>query len=69
MNPNLAPYKIAQRAKTDKDTAVVLLHCGYLNKNTAKALPSILKYYKDNNYEFRVIDENTPEVFRLKKNK
>lgn len=69
MNPNLDPYKIAERAKTKKDTAVVLLHCGYLNKNTAKALPAILKYYEDNKYEFKVIDETTPEVFRVKKNK
>lgn len=69
MNPNLDPCKIAQKAKTKQNTAMVLLHCSYLNKNTAKALPSILKYYEDNHYEFRVIDENTPEVFRVKKNR
>lgn len=69
MNPKLDPYKIAERAKSKKENAIVLLHCGYVNKNTAKALPSILKYYKDNNYEFRAIDENTPEVFRLRKNR
>ena len=69
MNPNLDPNKIAQRAKSTKNPAMVLLHCGYLNKNTVKALPSILKYYQENNYEFRAIDENTPEVFRVRKNK
>jgi peptidoglycan/xylan/chitin deacetylase (PgdA/CDA1 family) len=46
----------------------LLLHCDQTNKNTAKALPTIIDYYKDLGYEFKVIDENTPEYyFRFKK--
>lgn len=67
MNPKLEPYKICERAKSKNENAIVLLHCGYVNKNTAKALPNILKYYKDNGYEFKVIDETTTEFFRLRK--
>ncbi|SHI65062.1 Peptidoglycan/xylan/chitin deacetylase, PgdA/CDA1 family [Clostridium cavendishii DSM 21758] len=69
MNPRLDPGRIAQRAKSKKDMAIVLMHCGYVNKNTAKALPDILKYYKDNGYKFKVIDESTPELYRVRKKK
>ncbi len=32
-----------------------------------KALPDIIDYYKNEGYQFRVIDENTPEMyFRIK---
>ncbi len=43
------------------------MHCSYLSKNTVKALPSIIQYYKDNGYEFKTIDENTPEEFHFMK--
>lgn len=69
MNPSLAPYKIFSRAKSDKNPAVVLMHCGYLNKNTAIALPEIIDYYKSKGYEFKVITEDTPEVYRLSKHR
>ncbi|WP_160679642.1 polysaccharide deacetylase family protein [Clostridium sp. C8-1-8] len=69
MNPKLAPYKILTKAKSDKNPAVVLMHCGYLNKNTAIALPEIIDYYKSKGYEFKVITEDTPEVYKLRKNR
>ena len=43
------------------------MHCAYMSKNTVKALPSIIKYYKDQGYEFKGIDENTPEEFHYLK--
>jgi peptidoglycan/xylan/chitin deacetylase (PgdA/CDA1 family) len=48
----------------------LLLHCDQPNKNTAKALPYIIDYYRELGYEFKVIEENTPEYyFRFKKQK
>jgi peptidoglycan/xylan/chitin deacetylase (PgdA/CDA1 family) len=38
-----------------------------MSKNSVKALPTIIKYYKDNGYEFKKIDENTPEVYHIMK--
>ena len=43
------------------------MHCGGINKNSALALPSIIKYYKDKGYTFKAITEETPEVYKLKK--
>lgn len=46
----------------------LLLHCDQTNKNTAKALPFIIDYYKNLGYQFKTITENTPEYyFRFKK--
>ena len=69
MNPNLSPDKIYRKAiKINKDLqpTIVLMHCTDLQKNTPKALPEIIKYYKEQGYEFKTIDEDTKEVyFRL----
>ena len=43
------------------------MHCGYINKNSAIALPQIIKYYKDQGYTFKKIDADTPEVFHYMK--
>lgn len=64
-NPNLAPSIFIKNAKSDKDCVVLLMHCAYMSKNTVKALPSIIKYYKDNGYEFKKIEEDTPEEFHF----
>ena len=68
-NHNLAPENIAKKAckSEDKDTVVILMHCTYINKNSAKALPSIIKYYKDKGYTFKAIDETTPELYKVSK--
>ena len=66
MNPGLAPYKIAEKAKSNLDHAVVLMHCGHVNKNSAEALPLVIKYYTEQGYEFKTIDDTTPEIYRLK---
>ncbi|MPQ43220.1 polysaccharide deacetylase family protein [Clostridium tarantellae] len=69
MNPKLASYKIANNSKSTNSNSVVLLHCGYVNKNSAEALPIIIKYYKDNNYDFKIIDNSTTEIYKIKKEK
>lgn len=40
---------------------VLLMHCDYMHKNTCKALPIIIKYYKDKGFQFKTITEDTPE--------
>lgn len=49
---------------------IILAHCNSNNKNTAKALPDIIEYYKDLGFEFAPITEDTPEYhYRLKSKK
>lgn len=66
MNPKLEPYKIAAKAKSDKEMAMVLMHTGYANKNSATALPLVIQYYKDHGYEFKTITHDTPELYKVK---
>ncbi|MGL5243936.1 MAG: polysaccharide deacetylase family protein, partial [Sarcina sp.] len=67
MYPKLESYKIANKTKSNNPNAIVLMHCGYVNKQSANALPLVIKYYKEKNYEFKTIDENTPEIYKVKK--
>ncbi|GIM27441.1 polysaccharide deacetylase [Clostridium polyendosporum] len=67
LNPKIEPSMIAKRAQSIKNPAVILLHCGAVNKNTVKALPSIIEYYKKNDYKFKVITSETPEVYRIRR--
>lgn len=66
-NHNLHPSTYVQNAKSDKDSIILLMHCGSMNKNTAKALPEIISYYKSKGYTFKRIDETTPEYFKIRK--
>lgn len=66
-HPSANPNLFIKNSKSDKDTVVLLMHCAYMSKNSVKALPTIIKYYKDNGYEFKKIDENTPEVYHIMK--
>ena len=72
MNPNLSPGEIVQNAKKcSRDTTkrIILAHCNSNNKNTYNALPGIIKYYKDQGYTFKPIDQNTEEFYYRIKNK
>lgn len=61
-------YKEAIKTGSKWNTVFLLMHCCETDKNTVKALPKIIDYYKEKGYEFRVINENTPEYyFRYKK--
>jgi len=66
-NPNANPNTFIRNSKNNKDYVILLMHCAYMSKNTVKALPDIIKYYKDNGYEFKLIDQNTPEEFHFMK--
>ena len=66
-NSKLAVNKIVSNSCVKKDNVILLMHCSYINKNTSLALPSIIKYYKDNNYTFKVIDDSTEEVYKIMK--
>lgn len=66
LNPRVSPYKLYRQATNDSEdlsTIILLLHCDYMHKNTCKALPQIIKYYKDKGYEFKPIKEDTPELY------
>lgn len=63
LNPNLSPSSIVQKSISNSDYIVLLMHCGYSNNNSAKALPSIIKHFKSAGYSFEVIDESTPEIY------
>lgn len=64
-HPNASPSKFVRNSRSNKDYVVLLMHCAYMSKNSVKALPDIIKYYKDSGYEFKVIDENTPEEYHF----
>lgn len=66
MYPNLAPSKILANAKKcikDCDSLIVLMHCNSANGNTAKALPSIIGYYKNEGFDFKPITDDTKEYY------
>lgn len=66
-HPGASPSTFIKNSKSDKDRVVLLMHCAYMSKNSVKALPEIIKYYKDNGYEFKVIDESTDEEYHFMK--
>jgi peptidoglycan/xylan/chitin deacetylase (PgdA/CDA1 family) len=72
LNYNTSTDKLVREAAKivgrNSSKIFLLLHCDQTNKNTAKALPIIVDYYKDLGYEFRIIDNDTSEYyFRFKK--
>ncbi|MDS0524169.1 polysaccharide deacetylase [Clostridium sp. SHJSY1] len=62
-NVGASPYKYVKNAKSNKETVFLLMHCGYINKTSPKALPEIIKYYKDKGYKFKAITDETDEIF------
>lgn len=67
-HPNANPNVFVRNSKSNKDYVILLMHCAYMSKSSVKALPEIIKYYKEKGYEFKLIDENTPEEFHFIKN-
>lgn len=49
----LKNYAIKESA--EKEIVVLLMHDTYGKEETAKALPGIIKYFKDNGYEFKIL--------------
>lgn len=64
-NYNLEPNRIFKNSISEKDSVILLLHCSNKHKNTVKALPYIIKYYKEKGYTFKTIDEQTKEQFHI----
>ncbi|MGL5084834.1 MAG: polysaccharide deacetylase family protein [Clostridium sp.] len=64
-NSNTSPDCISRNSINKENTVVVLMHCTYINKNTSLALPSIIKHYKNAGYTFKVIDDTTPEIYKV----
>lgn len=66
VHPNKTPeafYKEAVDSSKKWNSVFMLMHCAEINKNTCKALPKIIDYFKKNDYIFKVIDESTPAYF------
>lgn len=62
-NYNAPANTYIKNSKSTKNNIILLMHCADINKNTVKALPSIISYYKSNGYIFKTIDESTDEYF------
>lgn len=67
-HPGANPSLFIKNSKSNKDNVILLMHCAYMSKNSVKALPDIINYYKENGYDFKSIDKNTPEEFHFMKN-
>ena len=66
INPKTSPNELYREAIiNDKELSsiILLLHCDYMHINTYKALPKIIKYYKEKGYEFKTISDDTPELY------
>ena len=66
INPKTSPNRLfrdATKVNKELSSIILLLHCDYMHKNTCKALPDIIKYYKEKGYEFKIISDNTPELY------
>ena len=66
-NPNGSASSYIKNSKSSKNNIILLMHCADINKNTIDALPSIIDYYKSNDYTFKTINENTKEEFHYMK--
>lgn len=63
-DPALSPSELVAQAKREigsQDVVMLLMHDGAGNQATVEALPDILRYCQEQGYEFRVIDETTPQ--------
>ncbi|MDP4143502.1 MAG: polysaccharide deacetylase family protein [Bacillota bacterium] len=61
-------YREATKYNKNFSRIFLLMHCDAVNKNTCKALPQVIDFYKKLGYEFQPITENTSEYyFRVKK--
>ena len=51
----------AKREIGSQEVVMLLMHDGAGNEASVEALPEILRYCQEQGYEFRVIDETTPQ--------
>ncbi|WP_050606199.1 polysaccharide deacetylase family protein [Clostridium niameyense] len=66
IRPKTPPDKLLKQAthgNVKSGPIILLMHCDCMQKNSCKALPSVIKFYKDKGYEFKVIVDKTPECY------
>lgn len=61
------PSTYIRKSNSNETDIILLMHCGYLNRNSVKALPEIIKIYKDKGYVFKVITDSTKELYTYRK--
>lgn len=68
---DLSPSEFVRNATKFRDKSsrkIILAHCNSNNHNTCCALPDIIKYYKEQGYIFKIIENTTPPYYyRFKK--
>lgn len=67
-NPYADSYTIFKRATSAEDSKtpiILLMHCGYINKNSAAALNDVINYYLDHGYTFKPITSDTEEFYKF----
>ncbi|MGL5615090.1 MAG: polysaccharide deacetylase family protein [Sarcina sp.] len=69
MDVHSPPAILLKNSKSKNPEITLLMHCTEANNNTVKALPSIIKYYKDNGYTFKKITPETKEIYKIFKQK
>ena len=66
INPKITPSRLfmqATKGYEEISPIILLLHCDYMHTNTCLALPKIIDFYKVRGYEFKIITEDTPELY------
>lgn len=72
LSPDLSPQQFLNNSKKIKGNyngIIILMHCNSNNRNTVKALPNIIKYYRDLGYDFKAITPDTEEYYHLHRKK
>lgn len=57
--------KELKKTYIDPNNIIVLMHDGASNATTPQALPVVIKYFKQNNYEFKTFGNLTAEEFEI----
>lgn len=66
LKPKTSPDELYEKAISwagKNERIILLMHCTDANQNTCKALPEIIEYYKSQGYEFRLITDETKELY------
>lgn len=66
-NPKQTASFYIKNATSTKPYITLLMHCSRSHKNSPKALRPLIKYYKSQGYTFRKIENDTPELYRVKR--
>lgn len=66
-NPKQSASFFIKNATSTKPYITLLMHCTRAHKNSPKALRPLIKYYKSQGYTFKKIENDTPELYRIKR--